>query len=96
MTLSALRFATPDEDKHKYEVKDDKGKLPVLRLSVKQCPAGKTVDIPHPVSGLRVWNAEAGNYTEISPVLGEPESSAMRDDDPTRNQNLVVDMMAVS
>lgn len=47
-------FVTPDELKANYTVVDDNG---------------KQVDIPHPVSGLRVWSAADMAYTEISPIL---------------------------
>jgi len=53
-------LATPEEDKGQYEVTDDKG---------------KTVTVPHPVTGLRVWNCATGAYDAISPHLdGAPET----------------------
>jgi len=56
-------FPTPAADKDKYEVLDDK--------------TGKTVHIPHPVSGIRIWNSETDSYDEVSPVLdGSPEDPA--------------------
>jgi len=52
-------FPTPDELKDKYLITDDNG---------------KQVDIPHSVSGLRVWSVAEGKYSEISPILnGAPE-----------------------
>lgn len=56
-------FAHSDADREKYEVVDEK--------------TGKTVDIPHPVAALRIWNAEKGSYDEVESVLdGSPADPA--------------------
>jgi hypothetical protein len=47
-------FPTPDALKDQYLVTDDNG---------------KQVDIPHSVSGLRVWDVAEQKYREISPIL---------------------------
>ena len=58
-----LMFPTPEADKAKFEVVDEK--------------TGKTVDIPHPVSSLRIWNPETQQYDDVSPILdGSPEDPA--------------------
>mmetsp|Transcript_9553 Transcript_9553/g.14334 ORF Transcript_9553/g.14334 Transcript_9553/m.14334 type:complete len:312 (+) Transcript_9553:104-1039(+) len=56
------RFAlpTPEDQKHLFETKDDNG---------------KTVHIPHPVSELRVWDPEKGEYEVVKAHLeGSPET----------------------
>ena len=44
-------FPTPEALKEKYQVVDEKN--------------GKTIDLPHPVSQLRIWNAESQSYDEV-------------------------------
>ncbi len=51
-----MLFPTPDALKSKYEVLDEK--------------SGKMLHLPHPVSGLRIWNASQKSYERIDPRLG--------------------------
>lgn len=48
-------FPTPEKLKPSYQVTDDK--------------TGKRIDLPHPVVGLRVWNAAGKRYEDMSPQL---------------------------
>merc|ERR1711959_386688 len=57
-----LMFPTPEADKDAYEVKNEQG---------------QTVNIPHPVHALRIWNTETDSYDVVSAVLdGSPEDPA--------------------
>jgi hypothetical protein len=47
---------TAEADLPNWEVVDEK--------------TGKKISVPHPVSGLRVWNCEKGEYDQVSAVLG--------------------------
>mmetsp|Transcript_15095 Transcript_15095/g.32527 ORF Transcript_15095/g.32527 Transcript_15095/m.32527 type:complete len:247 (-) Transcript_15095:233-973(-) len=48
-------FPTPDDMKSRYQVTDEK--------------TGKLIQLPHPVSGLRVWNAATQSYKDIDTQL---------------------------
>ncbi|CAK0853435.1 unnamed protein product [Prorocentrum cordatum] len=48
-------FPTPEAQKEKYKVVDEK--------------TGKPIELPHPVSELRVWSASDGKYKEIDAHL---------------------------
>jgi len=48
-------FPTPDAQKSLYQVTDDK--------------SGKLIELPHPVAGLRVWNAANQSYDSLDPQL---------------------------
>ena len=58
-------FPTPDALKEKYQVVDDKN--------------GKTIDLPHPVAALRVWNAEKQAYDDVSPHLDGAPTAEEKD-----------------
>ncbi|CAD7940234.1 unnamed protein product [Amoebophrya sp. A25] len=58
----AHMFPTPEGLKGKYEVTDERN--------------GKTLKLPHPVSGLRVWNAKSKSYESINPRLEGAPSEA--------------------
>lgn len=55
---------TPEALKALYQVTDDK--------------TGKRIDLPHPVAGLRVWNAATRLYEAISPQLKNAPADAER------------------
>ena len=48
-------FPTPEKAKASYQVTDEK--------------TGKLITLPHPVTGLRIWNAEKQAYEQIDPLL---------------------------
>jgi len=55
-------FPTPESQKSLFQVIDEK--------------SGKTIELPHPVAGLRVWNAASQCYDSIDPHLqGAPQEA---------------------
>lgn len=55
-------FPTPEKHKAKFQVKDDRN--------------GKLIELPHPVSGLRVWDAASQQYKAVETKLtGAPNPS---------------------
>ena len=54
-----LAFPTAEEDKAKFQVVDDHG---------------KTVTVPHPVTGLRVWNGKGYDVVEAT-LDGAPKTA---------------------
>ena len=59
---SQLLKTFPAEDEAKYQVTDDNGKV---------------VNLPHPVTGCRIWNAGTGSYDAVDPHLdGAPAPGA--------------------
>lgn len=55
-------FPTPESQKALFQVIDEKN--------------GKTIELPHPVAGLRVWNAATLCYDSIDPHLqGAPQEA---------------------
>jgi len=55
-------FPTPESQKAKYQVTDER--------------TGKLIELPHPVKGLRVWDAGAQRYTDIEAQLTGAPSEA--------------------
>eukprot|EP01064_Diplonema_japonicum_P003217 TRINITY_DN120_c4_g1_i1.p1 TRINITY_DN120_c4_g1~~TRINITY_DN120_c4_g1_i1.p1 ORF type:complete len:247 (+),score=74.56 TRINITY_DN120_c4_g1_i1:56-742(+) len=60
-----VALATPAEEADKWVVTNEE--------------TGKKIDIPHPVSEMRIWDAEAGAYKELSPHLDGAPSDAEAD-----------------
>lgn len=55
-------FPTPDSQKSLYEVTDDK--------------TGKLIQLPHPVSGLRIWSSTSQSYDSLdSHLIGAPSEA---------------------
>merc|ERR1719158_184357 len=48
-------FPTPESSKAKYQVTDER--------------TGKLIELPHPVSGLRLWDARAQKYRSVETKL---------------------------
>jgi hypothetical protein len=55
-------FPTPESQKSLYQVTDEK--------------TGKLIELPHPVAGLRVWDASKSSYQSLDPQLTGAPSEA--------------------
>jgi len=59
-----VAFPSPDNEKGDWEVKDDNG---------------RTVIIPRPIHGLRIWNVNKRVYDVVSPLLPGSPSDGEKD-----------------